>query len=240
MQARDWDRLFSSYLLLPPPDGQMPIIAAAWTLQHESLFYALFLVALLLGRRAGACLMSAWMLLVAVVGVLGIGLHGMPRLLCDAHNVEFIFGVLACESLHRRIPTPARALVWGILLAGMVGGVAGYEARLGMDQPLLVRCALGAGFAALIWLLAGHEMRQGAVTWPAWMRWLGDASYSVYLAHSMVLMVMVGALARFIQGSTVMAYGVAGAAVVGGVAVGGLVWLLVERPLLARSRGCCR
>lgn len=240
MQARDWDRLLSSYLLLPPPEGDMPIIAAAWTLQHEALFYALFLVALLLGRKAGVWLMAAWMVLVALEGVTGIELHGMVRLLCDAHNVEFICGVLACESLHHRIVMPARGMVWGIMMAALAGGVACYEARLGMDQPLLVRCALGAGFAALIWLLAGQEMRQGAMAWPAWLRWLGDASYSIYLAHSMVLMVAVGSLVRFIQDSTAIAYGVAGAAVMAGVAAGGLVWWLVERPLLTRSRSWCQ
>jgi peptidoglycan/LPS O-acetylase OafA/YrhL len=240
IKVPDWERLFSSYLLMPQSNGTMPIISAAWTLQHEALFYGLFLLALLLGRRVGTLLMMGWLLLVIVVGVFGLDLHGLPRLLCDAHNVEFMFGVLVCESLHQRVMVPSRLLVWGILLAGMIFGVACYEPSLGMDQKLITRLMLGGGFAALIWLLAGHEMKRGAMLWPAWLRWIGDASYSIYLAHSVVLLMVVAILSHLIHGSLAYAYGVAGASVIAGLLAGSLVWLLIERRLLIRSREFCR
>jgi hypothetical protein len=51
---------------------------------------------------------------------------------------------------------------------------------------------------------------------------------------------VVAILSRFLHGGLAYAYGVAGASVIAGLLAGGLVWLLIERPLLTRSREFCR
>lgn len=234
---QDMSRILSSYLLLPPPEGSMPVITAAWTLTHEALFYALFLLALLLGKRAAYWLFGGWMGLVILFNCAGLRLHGMPRLIFDAHNVEFILGAAAYMAfLHRdRLRLPLAGL--GILASvDLLAGVWIYDPASGMDQTLAVRLLLGSGFALLILLTGLWEQRQPPKVWPQWACWLGDASYSIYLGHSLILLTAINAGSRYLPGATWPRYAVAFASAAAAVALCGLLWLWVERPLLRWSR----
>jgi peptidoglycan/LPS O-acetylase OafA/YrhL len=232
----DLNRVLCSYLLLPPPDGSLPVITAAWTLQHEALFYALFLVALLHGRRTGIWLMASWMALIVFFSGTGVKWAGLPGLIFDAHNVEFIFGVLACFLFKRPTISVNRGLLSLLSLLGLVCGAWLYDSADGMDQPLEVRLCLGAGFAAMIYLMAKWERTQKQTPWPQWTCWLGDASYSIYLGHSMVLLAVISIGARWAKESTSLAYGVAIVACVAALAATSLLFKLVEKPLLKASR----
>lgn len=235
-QSPSWEKILCSYLLLPSTNGEMPLITAAWTLQHEALFYALFLLGMILGRKTAAGIMFGWIALILAGCFLDAGLNGMPRLLCDAHNVEFVFGVLASESLQQRLRLPPRILVACFMIFGLITGFVNYDPKLGMDQSLTVRGTLGLGFASLIWLMADHERRIGHLRWPRAALWLGDASYSIYLAHSMVLMLVVGVFSRFLKGDGYEAYGLALAAALAGIGAGACLWTWIERPMLRWSR----
>jgi exopolysaccharide production protein ExoZ len=236
----DLSRILSSYLLLPGPDGSLPVITAAWTLQHEALFYALFLLALLLGRRAGLWLMGGWMALIVILSGADVQLHGMPRLIFDAHNVEFVFGVLACFFFKSASGGASRNLGALLALFGLVCGAWLYDSADGMDQPLMVRVCLGAGFAALIYLMANWERSREQKAWPRWACWLGDASYSIYLGHSLILLALISAGARWAKESAALAYGVAFVAGITALAATSLLFKLVEKPLLNASRRWCR
>jgi peptidoglycan/LPS O-acetylase OafA/YrhL len=236
----DLTRILSSYLLLPGPDGGLPVITAAWTLQHEALFYTLFLLALLLGRRAGVWLMGGWMTLIVILSGTTVKLEGMPRLIFDAHNVEFVFGVLACHFFKSQSGGASRNLGAVLAFAGLVGGVWLYDSADGADQPLLVRVCLGAGFAALIYLMANWERSRERSTWPRWACWLGDASYSIYLGHSLVLLAVISAGAGWAKESAALAYGVAFVAGIVALIATGLLFRLVEKPLLNATRRWCR
>jgi exopolysaccharide production protein ExoZ len=236
----DLSRILSSYLLLPGPDGGLPVITAAWTLQHEVLFYALFLLALLLGRRAGLWLMGGWMVLIVILSGMGVQLHGMPRLIFDAHNVEFVFGVLACFFFKSASAGASRNLGGLLALVGLVCGAWLYDSKYGMDQPLMVRVCLGAGFAALIYLMANWERSRERSSWPRWACWLGDASYSIYLGHSLILLAVISVGARWAKESAALAYGVAFVAGITALVATSLLFKLVEKPLLNASRRWCR
>jgi exopolysaccharide production protein ExoZ len=236
----DLSRILSSYLLLPAPDGGLPMIPAAWTLQHEMLFYTLFLLALLLGRRVGVWLMVGWVALIVILNSTAIKLEGMPRLLFDAHNVEFVFGILACcffKSPARRADRYAAAI---LALFGLGCGVWLYDSANGIDQPLMVRVCLGAGFAAFIFLLAKWERSREPIAWPSWAWWLGDASYSIYLGHSLILRVVISYGTSWAAESPALATGVACVASIATLAATGLLYHWVEKPLLKASRPWCR
>jgi peptidoglycan/LPS O-acetylase OafA/YrhL len=103
------------------------------------------------------------------------------------------------------------------------GGVPSYLFFFGLPAFLLI-----VGSAAL-------ELGKGA-RWPGWLVLLGDASYSIYLAHGMLinLMIVVGVwvgffhLAGMLVGTVVMSI----LAIIGGLCV----YFVVERPLLNRMR----
>jgi exopolysaccharide production protein ExoZ len=239
--APDLSRIISSYLLLPASDGLMPVITAAWTLMHEALFYALFLLALLLGQRAAVRIMCGWMVLIILIGSTGANLHGMPRLIFDAHNVEFVFGVLACVifQLKSRSRLPCTWLSVSAVVS-LVSGACLYDSAGGMDQPLAVRLLLGAGFALLILGAGLWEQRLSANPWPKWLCWLGDASYSIYLGHSMILLAGISAGASFLPATEWSRYGAAIFSCAIALTVCGFLWLWVERPLLRWSRRWCQ
>lgn len=235
--APEASRILSSYLLLPAPEGMMPLITAAWTLMHESLFYALFLVALILGRRVGLVLLGLWMTAIVVTQLLGARLHDLPRLICDAHNVEFVFGIAACVCFQQRSlwRLPVSAILAGAL-ALLAAGAWVYDPVKGMDQPLQVRLLLGAAFALVILGASLWEQGERGGFWPKWACWLGDASYSIYLGHSMVLLALINAGSKIAPESLAMRYVVAGGACLAALAACAVLWALVERPLLRWSR----
>lgn len=234
--APDASRILASYLLLPVPDG-MPIITAAWTLMHEALFYALFLLALLLGRRIALALAAIWMAAIFAIQVPGVSLEGLPRLICDAHNVEFLFGIAACLLFQNRAQRPLQPIVLaGMAMLSLSGGAHFYDPTKGMDQPLEVRLLLGCGFGLVILAACLWEQRQNCPCWPKWACWLGDASYSIYLGHSMVLMTLIGMGSKLAPHSPAARYAVAAAACMASLIACGMLWRWVEKPMLTRSR----
>ncbi|GEP41475.1 acyltransferase family protein [Brevifollis gellanilyticus] len=230
-------RIISSYLLLPAPEGMMPVITAAWTLMHEALFYALFLIALILGYRRALLLLSLWMAAIFATHLMGAKLYDLPRLICDAHNVEFVFGIVVCACFQRRHEwrwSPVWVSIVALVFLGL--GAWAYDHVKGMDQPLQVRLLLGAAFALIILATGVWEQGLKSQPWPKWACWLGDASYSIYLGHSMVLLALINAGSKLAPDSLAMRYVVAGGACLAALAACAVLWALVERPLLRWSR----
>lgn len=239
--APDLSRIISSYLLLPAPDGQMPVITAAWTLMHEALFYALFLLALLLGRRPAIIILGGWMAFILMFSINGLELHGLPALIFDAHNVEFVFGITAClifQQQKRLRFSPVWMAVCA--LVALVAGCLAYNPSGGMEQPINVRLFMGAGFGMLILSVGTWEQSLQNTPWPKWTCWFGDASYSIYLGHSLLVLAVISIGSRYFPGSEVARYLVALLATIAALVACGLLWMWVERPLLRWSRRWCR
>ncbi|MCF4125779.1 acyltransferase family protein [Methylobacterium sp. SyP6R] len=175
--------LVASYLFWPMArtDGAVqPLYSLGWTLNYEMAFYALFALALPLGRRG------------AVLGVLallaGLVLSGQlpgpwPVPLAfwsDPIVVEFACGagLALARQEGLRLPGPAR-------LALAVAGLA--LLSLAGEAPALPRCLAWGGPALLLVAAvalgpaggAGRRLRPAIV--------LGDASYALYLAHPFVV-----------------------------------------------------
>lgn len=233
----EMNRVLCSYLLLPIPGGELPIITAAWTLMHEALFYGLFLLALVWGRKVGLGILIVWMSAIVVADATNADLDGMARLICDAHNVEFAFGAAACLVCQKGSGMPL--WTWGVGFASLLTGAVIYDSALGMDQPLSVRVLLGFGFALMIVCVGLWERKACRAIWPSWLLWVGDASYSIYLGHSLIVFALVDLGSQAIAGGLVTRYAVAMGSSLAAVLACGLLWLWVERPLLrwSRSRG---
>ena len=170
-------------LLLPGLMPITPLITVAWSLSYEMFFY---LAAALVVRP---CRLGDWPASwrVAALAALATGLlawfalHGGPVGL-----VLFVGGALLHELLQarwRRVPGPVLALAGLALALGprilATQGAAPYTAKV---------LASWVGFGLLCWwALALPQGR--AACWLSWapLRWLGNMSYSYYLAHSLAL-----------------------------------------------------
>lgn len=223
---RDWSLLTSLTLV---PTGSPPALAAAWTLVHEMVFYAIFLVSYV--TRRFALLIAAWL------GLIGIGVTAGLQTsfaapswlsLLAPINAEFVAGMLAAQAVRN---LPPRWAVPALTLG--IAGVAAYFV-LGIDPAGPLR--VGLGFA-LAFIIAGAVWleRQHRLSVPAWLLLIGNASYAIYLVHGPLA--SVGARLAGRAGAPGGWPASVCACIALGIA-GGLAYHLVfERPALAAARG---
>jgi len=191
----DLQQIVSSYLMLPMEEGY-PLILAAWTMPYEVTFYVFFATLMLMSRR--------WLVLLAGLWAAAIVLC---HLLLPADSVAFpgsfylnpyhlqTLGGMAVGLLLKRVP-PGRyggpVLAAGILL--LACGLLGYVPHLAWT-PLGKRAFWGLVFCILIAGSVLYEMgRTAPLRLPWLLRLMGRASYSVYLVHSPIIVVLLGAL----------------------------------------------
>lgn len=192
----DW--LAQSLLFIPfDRDGRLePIISVGWTLNYEMFFYILFAAALFirsaLTRTLVLCLVMVslataqiWMPAPAML----LGFYTTPIILEFAYGCAL--GYVFARSQHARTPNPA-IFVAAILLGVAIIALA-QMTRFGPSIEL-------TGFSRpLIWGTAGLLIVAGAVfleraKWIVpfdWLVELGNASYSIYLIHALLIHIAV-------------------------------------------------
>jgi exopolysaccharide production protein ExoZ len=209
-----------------------PLLISGWTLNYEMFFYAVFACGFLIARRYRMLFIG--MVLGSLVASRYLMVPSGPVMMTYTSPllVEFIIGCLLGMMYERNaLPQPAMAvflLVVGSLLllgsgmlpASSIGG--GRFVHWGLPAFLVVVGALSLEPLLKVWRL------------PAM---LGDASYSIYLTHSVVLstfksavLIGVGTLPPLMAGGFIVAGCIAS------ISAGVLVWRFVETPLLTWSK----
>ncbi len=225
--------ILSSFLLVHIGSGD-GVLIVSWTLFHEVLFYALFAVAIV-RPLLGFGVMALWLAASAGVAVCGstsatIGFYASPL------HLLFGLGMLVAWHFHRgpRLPAAAPVGLSGLALFVGAGIVRAYELPL----PITPRgLDLVFGVASAMMLAGAVDLeRRGRLHIPGWLKLTGDASYSIYLTHFLILSLLAKLLLAGHGNllSPVPAYIVLAGLTAG---VGILFHLGVERPLLARFSG---
>ena len=184
--------VITSFLFIPDNDGEghpFPILQQGWTLSFEMTFYALLALLLYLGRASAAVLLTV----LCVIGAIGLATHGHRvwapiDLLVSPLQFEFAGGILAAHLLSRGLTL--RPAVSMLLIAAAVG-VLLFSNRWDIETQLPLRVMVWgvAGFCLLIGMLC----LENVVPFARW-RWpvlVGNASYSTYLIHTLVIPVVV-------------------------------------------------
>ena len=233
-----FDPLFvaKSYLFVPavhPTLGVVaPVYTLGWTLNYEMFFYFLFGLGLFMPWRiVRFAVLAAVFLALVTIGRWAPG-GAIAVTYTDPILLEFLAGiVLAMLSpwLMRQIT----ALGWLLILAGVAWLVAVMAADLPWTRALasgVPAAAIVAGALVLEPLARKAPSRLGLL--------LGDASYSIYLAHPFGQRVWLLACqyVKLDLAATSVAALYVVAAIVVGIASGVVSHLLVERPLLAAGR----
>jgi peptidoglycan/LPS O-acetylase OafA/YrhL len=222
----------ASYLFVPAWDARgaaSPVIAAGWTLCYEMFFYYTFTL----------CLAARWSPVMVItpifIAAAGIGMArdyswGAVATLLDPLLLEFVAGMWIGR-LVRFAASPATA-PWLIALAG-AAGLALVLSDLLPDLHLRGDRVLFWGVPAAVILAAVVSLERVVI----FRRWgllclIGDASYSIYLAHALVLPLVLRPL-RPLSGTL-------GGEVVGlvslfaaGLFAGLAVFVVIERPMRA-------
>lgn len=220
-----------AFIPWPAPGGALtPILSVGWTLNFEMLFYGVFALALMFPRRIGL----AFMAVIFAVLILNsrFGFQDFPPLTVWGFPIilEFAFGIgLAALYLGGvRLPSWARLVLAAVgvsllILAGFLA-LEGFQVRWyawGIPGTLIV--------AAFV---LGRDFSDNTLT-----RLLvvgGNASYALYLSHLFTLR-GVGLVWEKVGWSSPHLYAVI--AVAASIAVGVIVHIFLETPILDALRG---
>jgi exopolysaccharide production protein ExoZ len=181
--------LLASFLLLPQSD--LPLVVVAWTLTLEVYFYFMFALFLFAPEKHLVKLLLLWGFL-TFVGDLMLR-HGLlestPGMQLITHNQtsEFIAGCLIARLIYGGVTSyGATALFLGVTL--LLGGLAAYDPVTYTDLPIgWLRIALfGIPCALIMYGAITAEIRRGWVFSKIFIL-TGDASYSIYLSHVLVI-----------------------------------------------------
>lgn len=230
LRSKENISILSSLFLIPSSDP--PALMVAWTLIHEMVFYAMFML-YFVWRRAFPILMACWALLMAANALFSLGLIGsmVSFRILGVINLEFVGG-LVCAWVWRKVDA-GRAAGAVLLLAG----VAGLAAVIGFDA-FEQRCILTIPFSLI--LLGGCYLEKGgALKTPRPLRSLGDASFAIYLVHIPLISVVfravpaINARTAGLDPTAQWAMTVF-AAITASILVGVLYHRLYERPIIHR------
>lgn len=228
------DHIVKSLLFYPHVDASgeiAPLIVPGWTLDYEMFFYALFAAWLLAASHRRLLGLSLTMGLLALAGYTlrpsdaALATYTNPLLL------EFLAGVWLGNAWVEGFRLRRRSAIAAIVL-GMVGFAVVAATGINVD-PVRI---LVWGVPALL-IVAGAISLEPLPDWPI-AKFLGDASYSIYLVHGLAISFCARIL-TLLHIDSVPVFFIASLG--GGLLLGGGCYRLVERPLLhlfrSRRRG---
>lgn len=225
--------IVASYLFIPfpRPDGIMqPVVGQGWTLNYEMLFYAVFALAIAAPRGRAVARVALALGAAVVLGAL-VRLPEPLAFWCDPMLLEFVFG-MGLGLLWRAGVRLPRAVGLLLVLAGVT--LAWLAPWPSWGYSGLRFLAWGAPAAMIV---AGVALADLAAA-PRWrpLVLLGEASYALYLLHSIpVRAVLQGAAwAKLDVGAAPWIY--LGLAIAGAIALALAVHLAFERPVTRALR----
>jgi exopolysaccharide production protein ExoZ len=217
------------------PQSISPFILLGWTLNYEMFFYVIFAVAMAVSPARRVPLTIAVLVTLTALGALGVSAANPAwKFYSNDIVLEFVFGMtlagLFLNDVLRRSGTSVGIILIALGAAGLV--VGGYH----LELPRALVFGVPAAFI-VAGALAIESARRVPKVQPFML--LGDASYSIYLAHLFPL-----ALERFAwsrlglptDGVLAVAAFVS-LAMIGGALSGIACYFLVERPMLQFMRG---
>ncbi|WP_342359371.1 acyltransferase [Terrarubrum flagellatum] len=228
--------VIADLLLLPHANA---ILSISWTLRHEMVFYALFALALWLGRPAFG-LIAIWIALSLVGSAFSLDVDslGLLSLVGSGLNLGFGLGILVAIAVLRRSVAPAG--LW--IVAGGGGLLALCAAEWLIGRGTSHDIAILGAWGGVAYLIAAAVLIYGLVrfeagrTLPAAGLWkmLGGASYLLYLVHQP----LASAAFRVVPPLKTMAPELAFILLTAAAIVVALLGhLLVEKPILAFLSG---
>jgi len=218
----------ASYLLLPaisPSNGQTwPLLVPGWTLEYEAAFYLLFGLALLIPRRFQLGLLSAALLALSLAHIWVPRDRVMVFFYTDARLLEFLSGLWLAQAwrhgfLSRVATAPLLAGSAILLLIGIPFAVPAAPDTLLYGPPALLVVAT----------MLTLESRAGGIPAIGPARLLGDASYSIYLWHTLAMSVTTKIAGHL----HIPAVAAAAFHFLIGTGIGLAGYVLIERPIMA-------
>lgn len=174
------------------------IIGPGWTLAYEVYFYLCFAVSLLFGMRRGLALLTIYFVASVAAGLLVPGLKESAPLLTNGLLLEFMLGCWLGYAFLKGVTIPAP-----VALIAVAAGFAAFAAGVYLDYDRLPS-VVSFGVPSLL-IVSGALMLERFLKGrlARWLSMLGDSSYFLYLAH-ILLLDMIMAVLPVLRGVSIM------------------------------------
>ncbi|THU39492.1 acyltransferase [Niastella caeni] len=193
---------FFNTLLIVPVSGDIqvfkPLLSVGWTLCFEWLFYILFFSLIICNAKNKIILLPVFILLLVIIGMLLNTDDLRLQFITNPIILEFVLGIIVCQLYicSQKIPVIIGIICliigltsYGLLIRFGFGGVWYYLNTINGTQSL---------DRFLLWGIPSSSLVAGCVILEKnayltrlfnnkWIMLLGDASYSIYLVHLIVL-----------------------------------------------------
>ena len=236
----DTGQLLLSLFFVPfynPVSGSIhPLYKLGWTLNYEVFFYVCFALLAFLGAQARVVWLTLAFTTLAVIGALFRPEPAIAQFYTSFIPLAFCAGAgLGLATLRGRIAALRRQTVYTIALLGLMGLVEGFAYDRGVAEDFVAFIGLAA-FASALVLLAVHFA--SVLPHMAPLEMIGDASYSIYLAHIYEVAILSGLAFKVLDPADLWAdYAVAAVSVAGGTLAGIAIYRWVEIPALRFFNG---
>ncbi len=231
--------LFIPHLSPAVPPSISPFILLGWTLNYEMFFYAVFALAMAVSLSRRVPLTVGVLVSLVALGALSV-FDASPAFTFYSNDIvlEFVFGMaLAHLFLNGTLGRLGAGPGWMLIGLGGLGLAAGAYGIAELPRALAFGVPAALMVAGALAIEAARKVRR---VQPFLL--LGDASYSIYLAHLFPIAMERFAWARLALPTEGVLPAIAfiGVSLLGGAAAGIACYLLIERPMLNAMRGWLR
>ncbi|MBT2689228.1 acyltransferase [Bacillus sp. ISL-47] len=188
------DVIIKSFLLFPQEHA--PIISVGWTLEHEIFFYIMFSLLIFLKPKYSVVIASMWIIGIVSnsVGIINLEKKIFLNFVFSNYNLEFIFGcIVGYIFLNYKVKYNK-----SLILMGIIGFISGwyfvYQDDL-IRYTTLAILVFGISFSLIVLATVNVE-KSNKIKVPKFLLVLGDASYSIYLTHFYILLLLFKVLSK--------------------------------------------
>lgn len=235
---------FIPSFFLIPQEHTSPALSVSWTLMHELLFYAVFIVSYI--RKKLLLIFSvAWSLLILLYP-LTQQKYFLADFLLNMHNIQFLLGMVLAYYFYNHEQVISNITKSKLLPSIMLATSVAFLSYIIFNKAMLSTflneyyvLVVGIGFFILILSML---LAEGASMWvnlfnSKSLLFLGAASYSIYLFHNSALSILNRFAAKVISiypalNSELIFILMSALATLGGI----VYYLLWEKPILSQMR----
>jgi exopolysaccharide production protein ExoZ len=221
------------------PSDRFPILGVGWTLNYEMYFYLLFAIALAIHRKAAPLIAAA-----LVIGILSLAPLGCGHFLCTYYAQPyikfFVFGIALYyfwSALAPKLPRIATAVIGTGLIALLYATELDPSLFGILSAPLPASAGIVMPVAVVAAALAMSASGTDLTSRPILL--VGDASYAIYLTHTIAMIFVPRLVERGMPAPSANAAAML-AVVAACVAIGIAVHLAIEKPIGRRLRRLVR
>lgn len=189
--------IIKSYLLIPPFTS--PFLGVAWSLVFECFFYVIFGIGIFLGLRIMKYVLIVWLSLILIANTWSFPFSS--SFIFNNFILEFLFGcIVSYHFVYNRskiIINPNLFIYLGVVILFCMYLITLYT-DLGTKASLASRFGYGIASSLLIYGAAMFNRLKDVKINKFWLT-LGDASYTLYLIHPIVLGISYKSIAFFLK-----------------------------------------